>query len=87
MISAAVIWVLYILVYAITLPIRALPDVSLPADIATSLASARDSVAGLNVVLPLTTIAGILALVITIETAFLSYKIIMWIIRRLPTQN
>lgn len=87
MITTALIKIIYILVTIAVLPITALSDVALSTDFSAGIVNAKNYIIPLNMVLPIPTIAGIFAVFVLYETGYFGYKIIMWIIRRLPTQN
>lgn len=87
MITNALIYIIYGLLYVLTFPLRLLPDVSLPADATSAITSIGTYLANANNVIPLTTLASVLASVIAIELAIFTYKSIMWGIKRLPTQS
>lgn len=74
-------------VYAITYPIRALPVVELPQGITDSISNVGGYLASLNDILPIDTILNILGIYLAIELALFTYKLIMWVIKRIPTQS
>lgn len=78
---------IYALIYLITSPIRLLPDVSLPEGFISAISNANGLLATINSVVPVDTILTLLQISLIIETAYLSYKMIMWIIKRFPTQS
>lgn len=87
MITAALLLTWYGLVLIITSPIRLLPDVSLPAGIVSSISSSNNYIAAIYQILPYTIAALLIALgiVITIEGFIILFKIINWVIRKIPT--
>ena len=78
-------YVVYGIVFAITYPLRVLSDVVLDANVANALSTTGSYLAVINQIAPMTTLLTILALVLTIEGFIFLYKIIMWIIRKIPT--
>lgn len=87
MITTALLYVIYGLVYLITLPIRNLADVVMSTDFSTAITTANGYISSLNTFLPIDTIIQILVVFVGIETAVLTYKLIMWVIKRIPTQS
>jgi hypothetical protein len=87
MITSALINVIYYVLYGITSPIRLLPDVVLPSGFTSAMTTASGYYTSLNSILPLDTMITLLGIYITIEVAYLSYKLIMWLIKRFPTQS
>jgi hypothetical protein len=87
MITATFLNLIYYILYGITSPIRLLPDVSLPAGFTSAMTTASSYYSSLNAILPLDTILILLGIYIAIEVAYLTYKLIMWLIKRFPTQS
>jgi|FrelakmetLWP11LW_1041352.scaffolds.fasta_scaffold03255_8 hypothetical protein len=87
MITTALLYALYGLIYVITLPIRNLADVVMATDFSTAITTANGYIASLNTFIPVDTIIQILVVFVGIETAVLTYKLIMWVIRRIPAQG
>lgn len=87
MITSLIIYIIGAFVYGVTYPIRSLSDVVISSDIATSIATASGAINSFSFILPISTIFAILGLVIAIEGFVFTYKAIMWIIKRLPTQS
>lgn len=87
MITNGLIYLIYGLVYLITLPIQKLADVSMSSNFASSITTANGYISSFNSIIPVDTIGQILTLFLAIETAVLTYKLIMWLIRRIPTQS
>ena len=78
---------IYELLYAITSPIRLLPNVALPVAFTNAIATANGFLSALNSLIPIDTIIILLSLYIGFELAYLTYKFIMWLIKRFPTQS
>lgn len=87
MITSALLYLIYGLVYLITLPIVNLADVVMSTDFTTAITSTNGYLASLDSFLPMETIINILTLFLVIEGAVLTYKLIMWVIKRIPTQS
>ena len=78
---------IYALIYVITSPIRLLPDVALPSSFTGAIITANGYISSLNTILPIDTIITLLLLYIGVEVAYFGYKLIMWLIKRFPTQS
>lgn len=87
MILDLILYIIYGFVYGITYPLRLFSDVSLPSDVATAISNAGIYVSNANMVFPISDFATILGSVVGIELAIFTYKLIMWTIKRLPTQS
>lgn len=79
--------IVYYLLYAITSPLRLLPDVQMDGGFSTAIINAGGYLKSLDSFIPVATILTILGLYITIELGYLTYKGIMWFIKRFPTQS
>lgn len=87
MITSALLYIAYGFVYIVTSPLRLLPDASLPAEVASTIATINGYLSSFTPFLPMGTLITILLSVISIEVFIFSYKVIMWVIRRFPTQS
>ena len=87
MITTAILDLLYGLIHLIITPILLLPDVVLNANFTTSLATASGFYHSLNAILPVDNMLEILAFDLVFEGFYLLYKIIMWVIQKIPTIN
>lgn len=87
MITNFLIYLLWTVVYGLTYPIRILSDVSLSADFTSAISTANNYISGLNYILPLSTLITIIGLFLGIEIFILSYKIVNWLIRKIPSIN
>lgn len=76
--------VVYIVLRAISSPLLLLPDVSLDGSIMSSIITFSEMLAGLNGFLPITTLLIIFGLALAVESALFIYRIVMWIIRKIP---
>ena len=79
--------VIYYAVYPLVFLIAQLSDVSLTSAIGTAVTTASGYLAGLNVFIPVATILSILQAFIVYELAYFTFKLIYWIIKRIPTQS
>jgi hypothetical protein len=87
MIIDAIIYVLYGVVYLITSPLRLLSDVTLPAQITSTITAVGSNLALLDTILPVDNLLIIMGLFLTIETGIFFYKGIMWTIKKIPFIN
>lgn len=87
MITSAILYVIAGAFRILMVPIRNLSDVSLPENISSSIADAVGKINSLSFALPISTIFAILGLLIGIEVSVFTYKTVMWLIKRLPTQS
>ena len=78
---------IYGFIWVITSPLRLLTDATLPANISNSISTMGGYIQAIDIILPISTLFSILLLYISIEAGIFSYKIIMWVIRRIPTQS
>jgi len=87
MIINFLIFLLWGVIYGLTYPLRILSDVSLSSDFTSAISTANNYIAGLNYILPLPTLITIIGLFLVIEAFILLYKLINWLIRKIPTIN
>jgi len=87
MIITALLYIIYYTLYVILSPIFLFSDVSLESGFGEAVANASHYLASANTVLPISSIVAILALIVSIEVIIATYKLIMWVIRRIPTQS
>jgi len=85
MIIDAILSVIHGFIYALTAIFRILPDVSLPPNIAQSVATPVALAVSINDFFPVVeTLAIFVGVFVVYEVAYFGYKIIMWIIRKIP---
>lgn len=87
MITNFLLILVYNLINLILTPLRAFDNVTLPANIASSISTAGDYLSNLNAVFPISTLIYILATFLAIETGIFVYKGIQWLIKKIPTIN
>ena len=80
-------YVLYAVLFIITAPLRLLPEASLSAGLQSQLADISTYISPLGMFAPLSTIFDIMLLYLGVETAIVVYKVVMWVIRRIPAQG
>ena len=87
MITATFINIIFGLVYLLTRPISLLPVVTLSGDFTTAITNASNMIYSLNNFIPIDTIIVLLRIALSIEFFYFAYLVIMWIIKRFPTQS
>lgn len=87
MITNAILFIIFLVVTTITSPLRLLNDVALDSEFAISIATASTYLSAINTFLPMTTLLTVLGFFITFETLFFTYKLLMWVIKKIPTIN
>lgn len=87
MIITALLNLIFIVLSFILTPISLLGDVSLPANFTIAITNSAGYYNSLNTLLPMDTMIQILELSLAIEGAYLTYKLIMWVIQKIPTIN
>ena len=87
MIITAILNTVYVFLGFILSPLSLLADVSLNSNFASSLTTASGYFHAINAILPVDTMITILGVSLTIEGAYLVFKLIMWIIAKIPTLN
>ena len=88
MISTAILNLIYGVIRGILyLPEKLLPSVSLDGNIAVAIARAGDYLSGVAYVLPVNTMLAVFGVILTIEGAIFTYKLINWLIRKIPGIN
>lgn len=83
----ALLEIVYLFVSTITYPLLLLNDVVLPSAISSSLTTASSYLSPFNDFIPISTILEILALLLSFEIAYFTYKGIMWVIKKIPLIN
>lgn len=66
-------------------PIRLLPDATLPANIQGAFTVIGGYFAVMNGIFPVATLLEVMAAVLAVEAAIFAYKLIYWIIKKIPT--
>lgn len=85
MITSGILLIIYYFIQAVEYPLKALPDVSLPAGITNAIANAGAYLSSFDLIFPVGTFLTIFGVMLTIEAAIVIYKIVMWIIKKIPT--
>ena len=84
MISNTFLYIVYIILYGLLSPFRLLSDVSLPVGLTNAITTANGFLTALNGIIPVSTLLVIVSLVLTIEGFIFSFKLVSWIIRKIP---
>jgi len=86
MITTGFLLLLYGLIVLVLAPITLLPDVSLPSTITTAIAAVGTYLKTIWYIAPLFVgaLLVVLGIVVVVDTAIFTYKVIMWIIRKIP---
>ena len=87
MIITAFLTIIYNFILLILSPLSLLGDVSLNPGFASALTTAGGYYNSLNSILPVDTMLAIFGVSLTIEGAYLVYKIIMWVLSKIPGIN
>ena len=87
MITDAILGILYAVVWVLITPLRILPDVSLSAEVVTTISSASGYLSSLDRLLPVSQLLIVTGLILGIEFIIFTYKLIMWAIKKIPTIN
>jgi hypothetical protein len=86
MITYFLILILSYIIGAFLLPLQALPDVNLSNDLTNALNQAGQYLGFLNFILP-SSFYTVFAFVLGFEIAIVLFKVINWLIRKIPTIN
>lgn len=87
MITSFLFTVFSVIISGLLAPLLLLPDVVLPPSLANALAAMVAFTAQINPLFPLSQLFIALGIVVGIEIAIFSYKVIMWLIKKIPTIN
>jgi len=87
MVVSALLYLVFYVVNVLTTPLQLLSDVSANSTFVQGITNSTHYLATFNNFVPLSDIVIVLSLIISIEIILASYKIIMWVVRRLPTQS
>lgn len=79
--------IIYWLLDLLVSPIKALANVSLNSNFSNALTNSAQFLATLNKFLPIGTILQVFIAILAIEGGIVVYKLIMWALKRLPTQS
>ena len=84
MITSAILNLFYSIMTWLSYPIRALGDASLPSGISSAISTASSALATVSMVLPISTMLLVLTFVLLVENYHFIYKVVMWVIQKIP---
>jgi len=84
MITDAILLILYKTILIVISPITSLADVTLPSGLSTAITTANGYISSVNAFIPVDTLLTIFGAILVVEVAALSYKLIMWILTKIP---
>lgn len=87
MIGSAILYLLYGTIYLFTAPLRLLPDVTAESNFVASVTTASGYITAFDSFIPVGTLLTILGLFVIYETSYFSYKLVMWVIKKIPSIN
>jgi hypothetical protein len=87
MITNAILYFLYYFLVVITTPLRVLSDVSLSSDISAAISSLNTYISAMDFIFPVNTFLIVFGVILTLEGFIAIYKLIMWVIRKIPGVN
>ena len=87
MITNSIIDLLFSLISFLLTPITSLADVVISPEITDALTTTSGYLHSINTILPVDTMLEILAVGLAFELGYLIYKLIMWVIKKIPTIN
>lgn len=85
MIVSFLLWLVFQFIQLITLPLRILPDATLPANITSAITTTNAYLSAIDFIFPVATFITIFGTILGIETFIILWKIINWIIHKIPT--
>lgn len=87
MISDIFLYTIYGLVYTLSYPIRILADVSANSDLLLNISKITTYFQAIDIFFPVNVLIIIIGLEVSIEVGIFAYKVIMWVVKRFPTQS
>lgn len=87
MITTGIINIVWLFLSIVLTPLKNVADVVLDSHFSTAITNAGGYYHSLNAVLPVDTMLQILGVSLVMEGAYLTYKIIMWVIQKIPMLN
>jgi hypothetical protein len=85
MITTILLNILYACLSFLLIPITSLPDVVLSANLPNAVSTANNYLSSLDSFVPIGTLILLLSTMLGIEISILSYKLVMWVIKKIPT--
>lgn len=87
MIVSIILKLVVFLISGLLLPFTFLPDVTLPSGVTTALGDLSTALANISAIFPVSDLLTALGILLGVELAIFGYRVIMWIIKRIPTQS
>jgi len=84
MITSALLKLIYYILLALISPFALLPDVSLSSSLTSSITTASGYISSFTAFFPVSTALQVFAAMLVIELATLTYKLIMWVLTKIP---
>lgn len=78
---------IYLVIALLLTPITILPNVVLNSGFGASVTTATGYLMSFDFMFPVGTLLTLLGIAVAIEVAYFTYKIIMWVIKKIPTVN
>lgn len=85
MITSLILLMLYGVIWVLISPFRLLPNASLPANITSAITTANTYISAIDFIFPVATFITVFGLILTIEAFIILWKILNWIIHKIPT--
>lgn len=87
MITTAILFMVFAVLWTLAQLIMIFPDVTVTTGVSGAIANAITYLASLDKFLPIDTMFIVIGMIMGIEIILAGYKVIMWVIRRIPTQS
>jgi hypothetical protein len=87
MIISFIISIWYGLIWLLTSPLRLLPNASIPANITAAVGSANTYLSAIDFIFPIDIFITIFGMLVSVEISLMLYKVIMWVIKKIPGIN
>lgn len=87
MISGFLLFLLYWILMLITLPLRVLPDATLPDGFSGAIATGAGYIMFMEDLVPMQNILQYLGAIVLFEVSILTWKLTNWVLRRIPGQS
>ena len=85
MITNFLIFILHSVIEILLSPLSLLPDATIPPDLLTAISNASGYLTVFNSFVPVTTLLAVVSAVLVVEGFIIGYKVIMWLIKKIPT--
>lgn len=85
MITTGLLYLLFGIISVILVPIKALDDVVLSDNVSNAITQVGGYLGSIDIILPTSTLLIIFGTVLSIEGFIIAYKVINWLIKKIPT--